>query len=244
MPGSVPGLSAALSVAHTGSKSCGVSWYAGIDTSNGYHVAAAWLVTKKIHVNTGDTLSFWASGGSTNFGDSMQVWIGLDSIPPFTSLQLATIVWPMGSTYGLFTHYSYNLSGYNGLDIWIGFDYCTDMNVATNGFFVYLDDVMVKNPNGIHQINSNIPKTYQLYQNYPNPFNPTTTFKFDLPRRGMVNIVIFNTLGQEVKTLLNEVKDAGSYQYDFDATGLASGTYFYKITTGDFVKTNKMVLVK
>jgi hypothetical protein len=241
----LPGLASATSKAHTGLKSCGVSWLSGTDTAGGYHIAAAWLVTKKVHVQTGDQLKFWASGGSPSYGDSIQVWVNIDSIPPmYLGDKLATIVWPHGSQYGVFTQYVYSLNAYNGLDIWIGFDYCTDQTVSTNGFFVFLDDVEVVNPIGIKKIESNIPKTFNLYQNYPNPFNPTTTFQFDLPRKEFVNIVLYNTLGQQLKTLLNEQKDAGSYKVDFDGSDLASGTYFYKITAGDFVKTNRMVLVK
>jgi len=96
----------------------------------------------------------------------------------------------------------------------------------------------------LKKIGSNLPVTYNLYQNYPNPFNPTTTFQFDLPRKEFVNIELFDVLGQKVKTLLNEQKDAGSYKIDFNGSNLSSGTYFYKITAGDFVKTNRMVLVK
>lgn len=241
---SLPGLASATSKAHSGKKSCGVSWYAGVDTNNGFHVAAAWLVTKKVHVNIGDSLRFWGSGGSTNYGDSMQIWVNFDSIPPFLISQLATIVWPRGSTYGLFHYYSYSLNQYAGVDVYIGFDYCTDMNISTNGFFVFLDDVDVFNPIGIQKISSNVPRIFDMGQNYPNPFNPTTTFQFDLPRKEFVNIVLYNMLGQQLRTLVNEEKDAGSYKVDFNASDLASGTYLYRITAGDFVKTNKMVLLK
>jgi serine protease AprX len=90
----------------------------------------------------------------------------------------------------------------------------------------------------------NFPKVYSLDQNYPNPFNPSTTINFSVPVDGFVTIDIFNSLGEKVKTLINEVKTAGSYSVNFDAGGLASGIYIYKITSGNFVKAMKMNLLK
>ncbi|MDP1993695.1 MAG: T9SS type A sorting domain-containing protein, partial [Ignavibacteria bacterium] len=71
------------------------------------------------------------------------------------------------------------------------------------------------------------PSTYQLIQNYPNPFNPTTTISYNLPKSGLVNLVIYEVLGKEIKRLVSEYKQAGSYKINFDASALASGVYFY-----------------
>ena len=88
------------------------------------------------------------------------------------------------------------------------------------------------------------PSTYQLIQNYPNPFNPTTTISYNLPKSGLVNLVIYDVLGKEIKRLVSEYKQAGSYKINFDASALASGVYFYSIRANDFVSTKKMLLLK
>jgi hypothetical protein len=89
-----------------------------------------------------------------------------------------------------------------------------------------------------------IPRVYSLGQNYPNPFNPTTTIKFEIPKSGLVKLVVFDILGREVTTLVNDFKQAGNYNISFDASSLASGVYFYKIEANDFVQTKKMLLIK
>lgn len=83
-----------------------------------------------------------------------------------------------------------------------------------------------------------------LNQNYPNPFNPVTTIKFDIPNDGIVRLEVFDILGRKITTLVNEHKSAGSYEQVFDASGLASGVYVYKLQAGDFVNSKKMILMK
>ena len=97
---------------------------------------------------------------------------------------------------------------------------------------------------GITPISSNIPSTYSLSQNYPNPFNPVTKINFSIPKTGLVTIRIYDVIGKEVKTLVNEVKNAGSYILDFDGSLFASGTYFYRLESNGFISTKKMMLVK
>lgn len=89
-----------------------------------------------------------------------------------------------------------------------------------------------------------IPSEFKLEQNYPNPFNPSTTIAYSLPKSSFVNLKIYDILGKEVATLVNEEKIAGNYQVKFDAGSLASGTYIYKLTAGDFSKIQKMILLK
>ena len=88
------------------------------------------------------------------------------------------------------------------------------------------------------------PKKFELSQNYPNPFNPATTIRFNLTEAGNVKLTLFNILGQELKTLVNEFKESGVHTINFDASELNSGMYIYKIEAGTFVQTRKMTLVK
>jgi len=85
---------------------------------------------------------------------------------------------------------------------------------------------------------------FALDQNYPNPFNPTTQIRFSIPSSDVVTLKIYSLLGEEVKTLINEDMTAGSYELDFNASNLASGLYFYTLSSGDFVSTKKMMLLK
>ena len=89
-----------------------------------------------------------------------------------------------------------------------------------------------------------IPNTPVLYQNYPNPFNPTTNFEFRIANRGFVTLKIYDVLGREAAVLLNEEKSTGNYKITFNASGLASGVYFYQLKTAGFVSTKKFVLIK
>ncbi len=97
---------------------------------------------------------------------------------------------------------------------------------------------------------NNSPDEFILYQNYPNPFNPTTTIKYSIPanagveKHGRASLRIYNILGEEVATLVNERKAPGNYSVQFDASDLPSGVYFYTLRVGDFVATKKMILLK
>jgi len=93
-------------------------------------------------------------------------------------------------------------------------------------------------------VNPEIPKDYNLSQNYPNPFNPTTKITFALPKSGLVTLKVYDVLGREVSTLVNEVKNAGTYTVEFDASGLSSGIYFYKLESNGFTAVKKMMLMK
>lgn len=97
---------------------------------------------------------------------------------------------------------------------------------------------------GIKNISTEIPSTYSLEQNYPNPFNPSTNIKFELPKSNYVTLKIYDALGREIATLVNEQLKAGKYEVDFDGSNYASGVYYYKLMAVDFVEMRKMILVK
>jgi hypothetical protein len=97
---------------------------------------------------------------------------------------------------------------------------------------------------GVEEISNSVPTKFNLSQNYPNPFNPTTMINYSIPRDGFVTIKVYNLLGQEVATLVNQEQRTGIYRVDFDASKLASGVYTYSIQSGDFTLAKKMVLMK
>ncbi|MHC1737086.1 MAG: T9SS type A sorting domain-containing protein [Ignavibacteriaceae bacterium] len=89
-----------------------------------------------------------------------------------------------------------------------------------------------------------IPVQFGLSQNYPNPFNPTTTISYDLPANSMVSITVFDVLGRELETIVNELQQAGNHKVNFNGSNLSSGVYYYKINAGEFVSVKKMILIK
>jgi len=96
---------------------------------------------------------------------------------------------------------------------------------------------------GVQNISS-IAESYSLSQNYPNPFNPVSKIKFSIPSSGNVKISVYDVSGKEVRVLLNERKDTGTYEMDFNGFNLSSGVYFYTIESGEFKETKRMMLVK
>jgi len=126
--------------------------------------------------------------------------------------------------------------------------------VSENVGLYYIDDlrIVTKTTVGIEEERSpELPKDYSLEQNYPNPFNPTTKIKYSIPVETRhasslqnVQLKIYDILGNEVVTLVNEQKAAGNYEVDFNANGYSSGVYYYQLRAGEFVQSKKMVLIK
>lgn len=129
-------------------------------------------------------------------------------------------------------------------------------NIVANSFTIDDSNIYVgTNFGGVYKrkiseiithIKSVLPTTYKLEQNYPNPFNPETTIEYQLPTPGLVTLTVYDLLGREVATLVNEFKNAGSYNYQFSILNyqLASGVYFYRLQSGSYSETKKLVLVK
>ena len=97
---------------------------------------------------------------------------------------------------------------------------------------------------GVKREESSVPFSFSLSQNYPNPFNPTTTIQYSIPKETGVSIKIYNILGQEIATLVNQRQTAGNYTATFDASRFASGVYFYRLSAGSFSQVRKMLLLK
>ncbi len=97
---------------------------------------------------------------------------------------------------------------------------------------------------GVHPVSQNIPKNFTLEQNYPNPFNPMTNVKFQMPNAAFVKLTVFDILGREVSTLVNEQLEAGTYEVSWDASAYPSGVYFYRIKAESYSETRKMLMIK
>ncbi|MBI3195129.1 MAG: T9SS type A sorting domain-containing protein, partial [Ignavibacteriae bacterium] len=87
-------------------------------------------------------------------------------------------------------------------------------------------------------------RTYALHQSYPNPFNPNTVIRYQLANNILVTLKVYDVLGRTVTTLVNEIQEAGEYSVELDGSELPSGVYYYRLTAGQFVQTNKMILTK
>jgi len=106
---------------------------------------------------------------------------------------------------------------------------------------VFISDTVLTK---INNTNIEIPANYKLYQNYPNPFNPSTVIKYDIKFDGLVTLKVYNILGKEVASLVNELKQAGGYEAKFNGSNLGSGVYYYRLQAGDFSETKRMLLLK
>jgi hypothetical protein len=131
-----------------------------------------------------------------------------------------------------------------------------DMYTHTYSFYVlakdFVGNVEIKRPtpvssrvtNGVGDAESSLPEEFSLSQNYPNPFNPSTAIMFSLSQKVRATLRVYDMLGREVATLVDDERAAGNYSVIWDAGRHASGIYFYRLVAGDFVQTRKLMLVK
>ena len=132
-------------------------------------------------------------------------------------------------------------------DIYLYGNYFTSKDT---GYIVGRNGIILKTTDGggnfigIEIIGNKIPTQFSLSQSYPNPFNPTTNIIYQIPKNSFVSLKVYDVLGKEVATLVNELLSPGTYEATFDATKYASGVYFYKLETSDFAETKRMMLIK
>jgi hypothetical protein len=93
-------------------------------------------------------------------------------------------------------------------------------------------------------VEENNPESFQLFQNYPNPFNPSTIINYTVPKTSFVTIKVYDNLGEEIETLVNESMPMGNYEINFDVNNLSSGVYFYRMISGSYAETKKMLLLR
>jgi len=144
-----------------------------------------------------------------------------------------------------------NLFGVVGEDTQISTFFAIDKNSGTAtpiGSVGYRGVVgLALSPDSLTNVNENsknIPVDFALYQNYPNPFNPKTIISYQLAANCNITLKVFDIIGKEVRTLVNEEKQKGSYKVEFDGSNLTSGIYFFRLKAGNFISTRKMTLLK
>jgi hypothetical protein len=124
------------------------------------------------------------------------------------------------------------------------------ITVANSSFFthvgtkMFIDDLSWSSTTDISNSDNQIPNKFSLGQNYPNPFNPSTRIQYQVSSNSQVNLKVYDVLGNEVATLVDEYKPAGNYEIEFSAENLSSGIYFYKLQSNNFVETKKMILLR
>jgi len=232
-----------LTKAYQSKRALNIPWTASAGT-----LVDDWVFTDTLNIQTGDSLIFWIQLGTyptlTYYFDSCQVLVSTQKSPSLgTKTKLATVM-SLPAASNFWQNIKFSLSAFNGQTIFIAWRYY--MNTSVDGIFVNIDSVFVGNRDAtsIGLINANIPTEFALKQNYPNPFNPSTIICFDLPKNENVNLTVYNTLGQEVRVLVNGFYNAGSYSVEFNSLDLPTGIYLYRIKAGDFIETKKMSLIK
>lgn len=129
----------------------------------------------------------------------------------------------------------------------IRFRLTSDSKIVKDGWYVTNIRVIYKTSNGnLHDntVTNELPKNYLLGQNYPNPFNPKTIINYQLTMNSDVKLIVYDVMGREVITLVNQMQNAGKYEVEWDASNFSSGAYFYKITAGEYIDVKKMILLK
>jgi hypothetical protein len=213
----------------------------------------AWVGTNqglaKVNANTG-TYQFYSPSNSQIPGENnTPLAVSPDGKLWFANFGSTTtstygLCWFDGTNFGIFPQQQtgglphaqiYDLEVktiHNGYELWI--------SCASRGVAVLTVETSVTNQEEI----KNSPTDFVLQQNFPNPFNPSTKIGFNLPDRNFVTLKVYNVLGSEILTLLNEDMSAGYYQIDFNAEGLTSGVYFYTLSTHNFTSTKKMIILR
>jgi subtilisin-like proprotein convertase family protein len=179
------------------------------------------------------TLAAQRGGGGQNyimtlFNDSAATPISAGS-PPFTGSFRPETPLNVFNGQNLFGFWRLRVNDNAGTDTGSVRRWC--LLIETSGFLISVS-------------NNQTPVKFELAQNYPNPFNPSTHIKYAVPKQLLVRIIVYDILGREVTTLVNELKQAGNYTVDFDGSRYSSGVYFYRLEAGDFVNVKKMVLMK
>ncbi|MDP2173158.1 MAG: choice-of-anchor J domain-containing protein [Candidatus Cloacimonadaceae bacterium] len=205
-----------------------------------------WMIATRAHLGTNSAIRFYARSHASTWGLE-RFRIGISTQP---NIIVQSFQYITGTTYVEapvnWTEYVYDLSAYDGQSVWIAIR-C----VSNDAFVFYVDNFTIHSVGGWVSNDDNMAPAIStsLIGNYPNPFNPETTIRFSIKDAAPVTIQIYNVKGQLVKTLVNEIKDSGNHNViwkglDNNNRPVSSGVYFYKMNTGKYSSTKKMILMK
>jgi hypothetical protein len=225
----------------------------GYQDNNG--VGAVWVFTRSGAVWTQQGQKFFGVGAVGNGDQGGSVALSSDGNIAveggFTDNSGAGAIWIFTRTAGVWTQAGSKLVGTGAVG---GSQQGTSLGLSSEGTLIEggaQDNggigaawVFIASGIGIQPISSEIPASFSLSQNYPNPFNPNSKIKFQIAKSGDAKLVVFDMLGREVATIVNENLNPGTYEVDFDGSKLSSGVYFYKLTAGSYSETRKMSLIK
>ena len=229
---------------HSGKKSLHISWIAG---KGGTYESDDWVWTDSLRIQAGDSLIFWSLLGNipgiSFYVDSVQIWICSSQAVSASNIHFKTLKSNTDTNINVWKENKFDLTAFAGQRVYIAFRYYLPVQEA---LWCNIDDMFIGNRStiGINTISESVPEQFILNQNYPNPFNPVTHLEFGISKLGFVSLNVYDMLGKEVKTLVNESLLPGIYRYDFDASGLANGIYFYTLNAGGYSDTKKMLLIK
>ncbi len=240
----------AFSSGDTVRPQAGVSfWHGSYNGANGNGLIDEWLIGPKVRsIHAGDSLYFYAGAIGGQYPDSLRVFISTadSSLSSFThQIGYFVVAGPVSSWH----LYGFDLSQFAGSDIFFAVNYYI-VDGGPNGSSsdnVWIDHFIVTTdvPTSVGgQDQRTIPSSATLFQNYPNPFNPSTIIRYSLPHSSFVRLAVYNVIGQQIAQLVNEPQQAGSYEVNFNAVGLASGVYFYSLQTGNERITKKLAFAK
>ena len=222
--------------AHTGAKAAICAWQSPGPGED-------WMITPRWNIVAGDTLVFWLRPFIlTNANiDSLAIRVSTtDSL--ISSFNTRILYLALNNGYPVVTNYqkySVSLNQFAGQGIFIAFKH-----MDWDGCGIFIDDVSVERVTTGIIPQTELPDKFSLSQNYPNPFNPVTKIKYSIAKAGYAKLTVFDALGREVNTLVNQEIKPGSYEISFDGSHLTSGVYFYKLVTDGFTETRKMFLLK
>lgn len=188
-----------------------------------------------IHEGISDTVIYRAGGSGDNFIGTV---LADDSPNPVSGGSA-----PFTGTYSPYKPLSQFINT-NPAGSWILriYDRAAGNTGSLNAWGLSID--VSNSPIGINPISAEVPQRYSLGQNYPNPFNPVTNVEFSIPKSGIVKLIVYDAIGREVETLVNRELEPGTYKADWIASNHPSGIYFYRLSSGNFTETKKMILVK
>lgn len=221
-------------------------WFSNFENANASGLIDEWLISPRIEgIENGDELAFYAGAPANEFDDSLRVFVSTtDSLLQSFTNQIAQF--KVDGPVETYNRYTFDLSAFAGQDIFVAVNYYI-VDGGPSGQHsdaLWLDHFVVSRM-ATDVADGAVPMRFSLAQNYPNPFNPTTKIDFTLARASRVLLRVFNLLGQEVATPVEDkLMRAGSHSITFDAKRLPNGIYYYRIEAGEFTDFRKMTVLK